>query len=251
MSGPALFARDLGFRHPGRAAPLLAGLGLELAPGEVLGLLGPSGCGKSTLLRLLGGLLRPERGEVGRAPGCRLAVVFQEPRLLPWRSVAGNLDFALEAAGVPPAERAARRAEALRAVGLSGAARSLPHQLSGGMAQRAGLARALCLAPDLLLLDEPFAAVDPMLREELQDLLAGALAGGRSAVLVTHDVHEATRLCHRVLVLDGPPLRVATALAVPAEARAERSSAAAAACAAALRGALHRRASVDGGPAPG
>jgi ABC-type nitrate/sulfonate/bicarbonate transport system ATPase subunit len=205
--GPLVRAAGLRFAHPGGAL-LLDGFEIDVQDGELLVLLGPSGCGKSTLLRLLGGLWAPTGGAVERRGAARAATVFQEPRLLPWRSVSGNLDFALDAAGVPRPARPARIEAALSAVGLAAAAGAAPHTLSGGMAQRAALARALCVEPELLLLDEPFAAVDPLLREELADQLTALRRPDRAVVLVTHDVEEAAALADRVLVLAGPPLRV-------------------------------------------
>ncbi|MBL8616974.1 MAG: ATP-binding cassette domain-containing protein [Deltaproteobacteria bacterium] len=209
-----LRAQALSFAHPGQA-PLLEAFDLEVRAGALLVLLGPSGCGKSTLLRLLGGLVAPTAGAVERYPRLRVAMVFQEPRLLPWRSVAGNLDFALEAAGLPRSARPARIEAALARVGLQGHAAAAPHTLSGGMAQRAALARALCVEPDLLLLDEPFAALDPLRREALGAHLRGLLGPGLGMVLVSHDVHEAAALADRVVVLGGAPaqLRLDRALA--------------------------------------
>lgn len=188
--------RGLGF---GYDRPIFDGLDLDVEPGEVVALLGPSGCGKSTLLRLAAGLLEPARGRVEVSS---TALVFQDPRLLPWRTVRGNLEFA----GCPM-----DRAEALlERVGLPDVLDRRPSELSGGMAQRVGVVRALAREPELLLLDEPFAAVDPLRREDLQDLLVELLADRRGrALLVTHDVAEAVRVGHRVVVLSGQPSRIA------------------------------------------
>ena len=212
-SPPVAELVDVGFAWEGEDAPLLEGLCLRVDAGEVVALLGPSGSGKSTILRLAAGLLQPTAGSVSRSG--RAAMVFQDPRLLPWRSVAGNLDFALEAAGVPAAERATRWRPLLEAVGLAEAADLRPSALSGGMAQRVGVVRALAQAPALLLLDEPFGALDPLLREDLQGSLSALLsARGSAALLVTHDVQEAVTLADRVLVLGGRPAAVQAELAV-------------------------------------
>lgn len=221
-----LRARGLSFAHPGQA-PLFEGLTLDVRAGALIVLLGPSGCGKSTLLRLLGGLLAPTAGAVEREAGLRVAMVFQEPRLLPWRSVAGNLDFALEAAGLPRADRPARIAAALDRVGLHGHAEAAPHTLSGGMAQRAALARALCVEPDVLLLDEPFAALDPQRREALGAHLRGLLRPSLAMVLVSHDVHEAAALADRVVVFGGAPAQPQLDRALAPEERGSASVAAA------------------------
>ncbi len=236
---PLLRARGVGFAHPGQAN-LLAAFDLEVQAGALLVLLGPSGCGKSTLLRLLGGLVAPTAGAVERRAGLRVAMVFQEPRLLPWRSLAGDLDFALEAAGVARSARPARIDAALARVGLLDQAQAAPHTLSGGMAQWAALARALCVEPDLLLLDEPFAALDPLRREALGAHLRGLLGPGLGMVLVSHDVLEAAALADRVVVLGGTPAQLRLDRALSPE---ERGSPA---VAAALRAAL-RSAAVDGG----
>lgn len=207
------------FGFPGGPA-LFERLDLEVPDGTVTALLGPSGCGKSTLLRLVAGLLVPTGGRVERPspePGrADRSLVFQDPRLLPWRTVEGNARLALRAAGVPKAEWDARIHPLLQRVGLAAAARALPAALSGGMAQRAALVRGLALRPRTLLLDEPFAAVDPLLREDLQAALQDLLAAAdTTTLLVTHDIGEAIVLADRVVVLRGHPARVVAAVDVP------------------------------------
>ena len=199
--------RAAGLRFGFGGEPVVRDLDLRVDPGRICALLGPSGCGKTTLLRLLAGLLEPQAGTVSRpepGPG-RVAVglVFQDPRLLPWLTVRQNINFALEAAGVPRALWAERREPLLEKVGLSGAGDARPAALSGGMAQRAALVRTLALRPSCLLLDEPFGALDPMLREQLQEDLQGLLSGAErpSVVVVTHDIGEALVLGDEVLVL--------------------------------------------------
>ena len=181
---------------------------LSVSAGEILAVLGPSGCGKTTLLRALAGLTPSIRGavsvpqdEAGRA-GVR--VVFQDPRLLPWLTVAGNIGLALQSAGVPRGEWSDRMAPLLEIVGLSAAGSLYPRQLSGGMAQRVALVRALATSPRLLLLDEPFAALDPQRREQLQDELQDLVGRtGCAAIIVTHDVMEAVVLGDEVVILAG------------------------------------------------
>lgn len=183
---------------------VLDGIHLDVRPGERIGVIGPSGAGKSTLLRLAAGLLRPDSGTC-RNSFLRTRLVFQDPRLLPWRSVAANLDIALRAGGVPAGEIAVRRDRWLARVGLSDAAHAWPGELSGGMAQRAALARALALEPDLLLLDEPFSALDPAMRADLGKLCADqARATGAALVCISHQPWELAGLVDRILhVADG------------------------------------------------
>ena len=203
---------DLGGR------PVLRGVDFTIAPGEIVCVVGPSGCGKTTLLRLLAGLLVPNRGTVehgGRTvagPARNVAVVFQDysRALLPWRTAEGNVSLALEAAGMRRAERRARIAALLRTVGLHRHAQSYPAQLSGGMQQRLQIARCLAQDPALLLMDEPFGALDAMTRQALQDeLLQLAARRAMTVLFVTHDLEEAIYLGDRVVALRPHPGRVA------------------------------------------
>lgn len=201
-------------------------IALTIEPGRIVALLGPSGCGKSTLLRLIAGLDRPSSGQVlvdGRpVDGIdeRCAVVFQEPRLLPWRNIAANVRLG--------ARGRADRDEILEwldLVGLAGFERHLPKQVSGGMAQRAALARALIGHPGVLLLDEPFAALDALTRLRMQDLLAEVTERtGATVLLVTHDVDEALHLADRIVVLGHRGDGVATEVAVPGARPRDRSA---------------------------
>jgi NitT/TauT family transport system ATP-binding protein len=200
---------------------VLAGVALEVQPGEVVALIGPNGSGKSTLLRVAAGLLRPSRGTVeldGRSivePDPAIGVVFQEPRLLPWRSVAANVGYPLELAGWPRPRRDARGKDLLELIGLTGWADARPSQLSGGMRQRVALARALALEPRVLLLDEPFSALDALTRERLNlELLDLWGRTGTSIVVVTHSIQEAIFLADRVAVLSSPPARIVANLLV-------------------------------------
>ena len=190
---------------------------VRLAAGEVACLVGASGCGKSTLLRIAAGLDRAFEGSVhvdGRAhdePTREVGVVFQEPRLFPWCSVADNIAF--EAGGAAPVD--ARVAALLDEVGLAGYEAALPRQLSGGQAQRVAIARALVPQPEVLLLDEPFSAVDAFTRMKLQELLVALVRRkGIAALLVTHDIDEAAYLGDRVLVLDANPGRIREEIAL-------------------------------------
>ncbi|GGP77123.1 ABC transporter ATP-binding protein [Streptomyces calvus] len=193
----------------------LDGVDLEIADGEFVVIVGPSGCGKSTLLDLLAGLDRPTGGRIlldGRpvtGPGPDRSVVFQQYALLPWRTALGNVEFGLEATGVPRRPRAARAREFLGLVGLSGFEDRHPHELSGGMRQRVAIARSLAYDPGVLLMDEPFAALDAQTRESLQDeLLRIWQRTGKTVVFITHGIDEAVYLGQRVAVMTSRPGRV-------------------------------------------
>jgi NitT/TauT family transport system ATP-binding protein len=181
----------------------------DLAPGEIAALVGPSGCGKSTALRLLAGLEAPTRGSVERASGRgETAVVFQAPTLMPWATALANVALALELAGTPRAAARTRAAAALIRVKLNGIDAAKPAQLSGGMAMRVSLARALVTEPRLLLLDEPFAALDEITRRALaEDVHQLWLQSGPAIVFVTHNVEEAVYMASRVLVMTSGPGR--------------------------------------------
>lgn len=188
---------------------------IDLAAGEFLVLVGPSGCGKSTLLDLLGGLTQPTSGEIlldGKpvaGPGLDRGIVFQQYALLPWRTARKNIEFGLEAKGLPAAERRRRADEYLELVGLDGFADRYPHELSGGMKQRVAIARSLAFDPEVLLMDEPFAALDAQTRESLQDeLLRIWRATGTTILFITHGIDEALYLGQRVAVLTSRPGRV-------------------------------------------
>jgi ABC-type nitrate/sulfonate/bicarbonate transport system ATPase subunit len=198
-------------------------LDLRVAEREIVAIVGPNGCGKSTLLRVISGLLPPDQGRVFAfdstvaGPEPRIGLVFQEPRLLPWRDVITNVAFPLELAGVAKAERVTRAREALRLTGLEDFAHAFPDQLSGGMAQRAALARALAPQPDVLLLDEPFSALDAMTRDRLDDELLHLWGQtGTTIVLVTHSISEAVFLADRVLVMSPQPGRIVAEVPVAA-----------------------------------
>jgi NitT/TauT family transport system ATP-binding protein len=180
---------------------------LTCAPGEFTCLIGASGCGKSTLLSLVAGLDKPTAGRI--KVGGRVALMFQEPGLFPWLSAAGNVELALRARGIGRAERKQRAADLLEVVNLREFGRKSPHELSGGMRQRVALARALAQDADVLLMDEPFGALDAMTRDLLHDELDRICAGRNLTVLfVTHNVREAVRLGDRVVLLSSRPGRV-------------------------------------------
>ena len=200
----------------GDGPTVLQDVNLTAAEGDFVAIIGPSGCGKSTLLRLLAGLLPLSAGRVsidGQAPGrnsAELAYVFQEPTLLAWRRVAANVELPLLLRGVPSAERAAIVARCLAKVRLSDRADAFPRQLSGGQQMRVSIARALALEPRLLLLDEPFGALDEMTRNHLnEELLALREESAWTAFFVTHSVAEAVFLANRVVVMSANPGRIA------------------------------------------
>jgi NitT/TauT family transport system ATP-binding protein len=200
--------------YAGRRA--LGPVNLDLAEGGITALVGPSGSGKSTALRLLAGLEPPTRGQVTRAAGRgETALVFQAPTLMPWASALANVALPLELAGTSRAEAHDRAAAALERVGLAGAGTLRPAQLSGGMAMRASLARALVTRPRLLLLDEPFAALDEITRRALADDVLALWAETRPAMLfVTHNVEEAVYMAEQVVVLTPGPGRIAATFTV-------------------------------------
>jgi NitT/TauT family transport system ATP-binding protein len=200
-------------RH-GHAVPALDDVTLTVGAEEFVALLGPSGCGKSTLLNIVAGLLEPSAGGVyfegarpaGRSP---TAMVFQEFALFPWRTVQKNVEFGLEEAGVAAADRARHARRFIELTGLAGFEGKYPHQLSGGMRQRVGIARALAVDPAVLLMDEPFSALDAQTRQLMQEELLGIWERTRKTILyVTHNIHEAVYMADRVIVLSRRPGRV-------------------------------------------
>jgi NitT/TauT family transport system ATP-binding protein len=207
MTGAVLAFEQVRFAYNG--VPVLDGIDLSVATGTVTALMGPSGCGKSTLMAIAAGLLEPASGHVRRASR-RTAVMFQDPLLLPWRTVLANVAFALKADRLKATERRERAMSVLATVGLTGDdIRKYPHQLSGGMRRRVALARALVVAPDLLLLDEPFSGLDVDLARQMLALVRAVIdQRGVSALVVTHDTHEAARFADQVFALSPAPARV-------------------------------------------
>jgi NitT/TauT family transport system ATP-binding protein len=214
-------ARNVGVSFGNR--PVLADVSFDVPAGQFLCIVGPSGCGKTTLLRMLAGLIAPTSGEVSvdgkavRGPARSRAIVFQDytKALLPWRTVAGNVALGLEACGIAEPARSARVTQLLEKMGLGHCAAQFPAQLSGGMQQRVQIARALGQDPQLLLMDEPFGALDAITRQGLQDEVARIAAEQKTTVVfITHDLEEAIYLGDQVIVLASNPGRIAERITV-------------------------------------
>jgi NitT/TauT family transport system ATP-binding protein len=220
---------SLAYRHGGTVTEILRGLDLTVERGEFVAIVGPSGVGKSTLLRVLMGLAKPSSGRIqvraDENSERSMALVFQDARLLPWRRVIGNVEFGLEKTKRNKAARRERALDALRSVGLDELARRFPHQLSGGQKQRVALARALAINPTILLMDEPFSALDALTRQSLQDELTRVWhLFGKTILFVTHDIEEAVYLADRVVALGGNPGEVKASLAIAAARPRERQN---------------------------
>jgi NitT/TauT family transport system ATP-binding protein len=210
---------SLSYRHKRESKPVLRDFSLQLKAGEVLAVLGFSGSGKSTLLRVLAGLRSPDSGQVAvgnktlNGPHPRIGFMFQDPCLLPWLSLEANVAFGLSfkrQQRISKQEKRDRVQSALKEVGLENSADTYPAALSGGMAQRGALARCLARKPEILLLDEPFSALDAVTRSEMQQLLLSVTEHhGTSAILVTHDIDEALHVADRIILLGGQPASVA------------------------------------------
>ncbi|MGE0717973.1 MAG: ABC transporter ATP-binding protein, partial [Alphaproteobacteria bacterium] len=213
----AITIRGLEFTYGegARAVRTLEGVDLDIARGEFVSLLGPSGCGKSTLLYLIGGFVPFRTGEISvggrpvKGPGPDRGIVFQQFALFPWKTVLQNVLYGMEKQRVPRAERLARAADLIRTVRLDGFENHFPAQLSGGMRQRAAIARTLAVDPDILLMDEPFGALDAQTRSVMQEQLKGIWQStGKTVIFVTHDVREAVYLSERVVLLTKRPGRI-------------------------------------------
>jgi NitT/TauT family transport system ATP-binding protein len=214
------------FQARGKTVTALDNITLDIHSGQFVVLVGPSGCGKSTLLDLLGGLATPTSGQIlvdgvpVTGPGLDRGIVFQQYALLPWRTAQGNVEFGLEAKGLPRRERAGRAREYLGLVGLTGFHDRYPHELSGGMKQRVAIARSLAFDPDVLLMDEPFAALDAQTRDGLQDeLLRIWEHTGKTIVFITHGIEEAVYLGQRVAVMTSRPGRIKQIVDIPLTSR--------------------------------
>ena len=244
----SISALSLAYERAGTRNVILSNLDLDVARGEFLVIVGESGVGKSTVLRVLIGLAKPSSGSVRIAarPDCRspMALVFQDARLLPWRRVIANVAFGLEGSGLSRQERHAKAQAMLDLVGLSDLGQRWPHQLSGGQRQRVAIARALAVDPDVLLMDEPFSALDSFTREGLQDELQRIQAAtGKTILFVTHDIDEAVTLADRVVVLAGSPGRLAAEMRVSVPRPRRRRDAALQEAARQLRSELSNRSS--------
>lgn len=205
------------FVGPSGTTPALADVSFDVAPGAFVSLVGPSGCGKTTLLHIIAGLITPERGQIWldgeliRQPQRRVGLVFQQSNLMPWRTVLDNLTLPLELAGISLPERTQQAETMIGRLGLSGFRGAFPAELSGGMAQRVAIGRAIIHDPDVLLLDEPFGALDALTREQMQIELMRIWSSARKiAMMVTHSITEAVFVSDEVIVLSPRPGRVRT-----------------------------------------
>lgn len=244
----AVKLRDVTKTHgTGRSAvTALEGISLTVSPGEFVCIVGSSGCGKSTLLSIIAGLDQPSSGQLDTG-GRRVAMMFQEPALFPWLTASANIELALRACAVPAGQRRRRAAELLDMVGLGDFGDKRPHQLSGGMRQRVALARALAQDADVLLMDEPFGALDALTRDRLHGELERIVAeGGLTVVFVTHNVREAVRLADRVVLFSPRPGRVVEQFAVPALRPRDINTTAVAELAAHITARLHEQGGDDG-----
>ena len=206
-------------------------LNLDVKKGELISIVGPSGCGKSTILRCIAGLLQPTSGTITigdklcTTPGSDRGMVFQDFALFPWRSVRHNIEFGLEVAGVPKEERRERSDKYLNAMGLQDFADARIHELSGGMKQRVGIARAMIMHPAVILMDEPFGALDAQTRNILQESLVSVLKNShRTIIFITHSVDEALYLSDRVIVLTKRPATIFKIIDVPGDRPRDRTS---------------------------
>lgn len=211
---PQIETHNLGMRYP-NGTVALHDVNVTIRPGEFTVIVGPSGCGKSTLLHIIAGLIKSTSGDVlvsGRknpSPGKDRALVFQQPGLLPWYDVLTNIELGLRSDNVPADEARRRSTELLDKIGLGGFGKNYPYELSGGMQQRVGVARAFAVDPPILLMDEPFAAVDAQTREVLQEEVIRLWEGtGKTVIFVTHSIEEAIFLADRVLVMQAKPGRI-------------------------------------------
>jgi NitT/TauT family transport system ATP-binding protein len=220
------FSKTASRKEAADAFVALESITLEIKAGEFFVIVGPSGCGKSTLLDLLGGLTRPTSGRISiggipvTGPALDRGLVFQQYALFPWRTALKNVEFGLEAKGVPSRERKERAKHYLAMVGLAEFCERYPHELSGGMKQRVAIARSLAYDPDVLLMDEPFAALDAQTREGLQgELLRIWEESGKTIVFITHGIDEAVYLGQRVAVMTSRPGRIKRVIDIPLESR--------------------------------
>jgi NitT/TauT family transport system ATP-binding protein len=216
-AAPGLDVHDVSmyFERRGRRTNVCENVGFRVEPGEFLSLVGPSGCGKTTLLRIVGGLIAPKRGGVSidgkrvEGPGADRGFVFQQDSLFPWRTLVDNVRFGLEIQGVKRRASIERAMQVIELVGLTDFAQHYPHELSGGMRQRANLARALAIGPKVLLMDEPFSALDAQTREFMQaELLRIWEQEQKTVLFITHQIDEAVYLSDRVVVMSSHPGRI-------------------------------------------